>query len=67
MLSSFGEVLLSKRGYKSANVTTASDIDDDTKKNISELLNSQYGLFQMMVALLQVKIFFTINLQTFWK
>ena len=43
VLSSFGEVLLSKRGYKSANVTTASDIDDDTKKNISELLNSQYG------------------------
>ena len=43
VLSSFGEVLLSKRGYKSANVTTASDIDDDTKKDISELLNSQYG------------------------
>jgi ATP synthase F1 delta subunit len=43
VLSSFGEVLLSKRGYKSASVTTASDIDDDTKKNISELLNSQYG------------------------
>jgi len=43
VLSSFGEVLLSKRGYKSANVTTVSDIDDDTKKNISELLNSQYG------------------------
>tara|TARA_B100000767_G_C19572231_1_gene453693 strand:+ start:79 stop:621 length:543 start_codon:yes stop_codon:yes gene_type:complete len=43
VLSSFGEVLLSKRGYKSANVTTANDIDDDTKKNISDLLNSQYG------------------------
>ena len=43
VLSSFEEVLLSKRGYKSANVTTASDIDDDTKKNILELLNSQYG------------------------
>jgi ATP synthase F1 delta subunit len=43
VLSCFGEVLLSKRGYQSANVTTASDVDEETKKNISDLLNSQYG------------------------
>jgi|TARA_B100000787_G_scaffold166209_1_gene151080 F-type H+-transporting ATPase subunit delta len=42
-LSCFSDVLLLKRGYQSANVTTVSKIDEDTKKNISDLLNSQYG------------------------
>lgn len=43
VLHSFGEVLLMKRGYQSAKVTSAFDIDSETKKNISDLLNSQYG------------------------
>tara|TARA_B100001996_G_scaffold304299_1_gene245186 strand:- start:272 stop:814 length:543 start_codon:yes stop_codon:yes gene_type:complete len=42
VLTSFGEVLLSKRGYKSAKVTTAYEIDSETKKNISDYLNAQY-------------------------
>jgi ATP synthase F1 delta subunit len=43
VLASFGEVLLSKRGFQSVKVTSAYDIDEQTKKNISDLLNSQYG------------------------
>jgi ATP synthase F1 delta subunit len=42
VLDSFAEVLLTKRGYQSAKVTSAYDIDQQTKKNISDLLNSQY-------------------------
>ncbi len=43
VLSSFSEVLLSKRGYQSAKVTTSHDIEDRIKNDISNLLNSQYG------------------------
>ncbi len=43
VLFAFSEVLLSKRGYQSAKVTTAYKADEDTEKNISKILNSQYG------------------------
>ena len=43
ILQDFQDVLYEKRGYQKAKVTTAHDIDEATKTNIQELLNSQYG------------------------
>ena len=43
ILSVFQDVLYEKRGYQKAKVTTAHDINDETKKNIQELLHNQYG------------------------
>ena len=34
---------LKKRGYQKAKVTTAHTIDEQTKKDIQELLHNQYG------------------------
>lgn len=43
ILQDFQDVLYEKRGYQKAKVTTAHDIDEETKTNIQELLNNQYG------------------------
>ena len=43
ILKEFQDVLFEKRGYQKAKVTTAHAVDDATKKNIQDLLHSQYG------------------------
>jgi len=43
ILIEFQDVLFEKRGYQKAKVTTAHPINDETKNNIKELLNNQYG------------------------
>ena len=43
VLSDFQDVLFEKRGYQKAKVTTAHTIDEQTKKDIQELLHNQYG------------------------
>jgi len=43
ILTEFQDVLFEKRGYQKAKVTTAHPINDETKNNIKELLNNQYG------------------------
>jgi F-type H+-transporting ATPase subunit delta len=43
ILIEFQDVLFEKRGYQKAKVTTAHPINDETKNNIKDLLNNQYG------------------------
>ena len=43
ILSEFQDVLLEKRGYQKAKVTTAHSINEETKNNIQDLLHNQYG------------------------
>jgi len=43
ILNEFQDVLFEKRGYQKAKVTTAHTIDEQTKKDIQELLHNQYG------------------------
>ena len=43
ILNEFQDVLFEKRGYQKAKVTTANTIDEQTKKDIQELLHNQYG------------------------
>ena len=43
ILNEFQDVLFEKRGYQKAKVTTAYTIDEQTKKDIQELLHNQYG------------------------
>ena len=43
ILKEFQDVLFEKRGYQKAKVTTAHASDDDTKKNLQDLLHTQYG------------------------
>ena len=43
ILKEFQDVLYEKRGYQKAKVTTAHTISEETKKNIQDLLHSQYG------------------------